>query len=378
MIFRRALLRELTTNAIYVFVVLVALFIAQVLVKLIGAASAGSLPTDALLPMVGFRIITLLAPLIVISAFVAILLTLSRSWRDSEMAIWMSSGQSLMSWIRPVLTFALPMLSIAMVLSTALSPWAERRSNEFKRILEARDELSILAPGLFQELRKNKQVYFVEGVNLIDGTIKNVFVFADDPNGQWLVRALRGFLYQDTSGDRYVILENGNRVRHSGAKAGPNEYEFASFERYGVRMTGNEVKDDPLEERARDTATLLREGTPTGLGQVFYRLSVPIAGIALALLAIPLAYVNPRLGRSINLIIAILLLMISLNVMNIVQAQIDQRRIGLLPALAAFHLSLAAVVIAVFYYRYRGATLRWRRRDAPTPALAPPGNGSER
>ena len=55
--------------------------------------------------------------------------------------------------------------------------------------------------------------------------------------------------------------------------------------------------------------------------------SVPIAGIALALLAIPLAYVNPRLKRSINLIIAILLLMISLNVMNIIQAQIDQQRI---------------------------------------------------
>ena len=105
MIFRRALLRELTINAIYVFVVLVAIFVAQILVKLIGAASAGSLPTEALMPLVGFRIITLLAPLVVVSTFVAILLTLSRSWRDSEMAIWMSSGQSLLSWIRPVMMF---------------------------------------------------------------------------------------------------------------------------------------------------------------------------------------------------------------------------------------------------------------------------------
>ena len=110
MIFRRALLRELTTNAIFVFVVLVAIFLAQIFVKLIGAASAGSVPIDALVPLVGFRIVTLLAPLIVIATFIAVLLTLSRAWRDSEMAIWMSSGQSLMSWVRPVLTFALPLL----------------------------------------------------------------------------------------------------------------------------------------------------------------------------------------------------------------------------------------------------------------------------
>ena len=369
MIFRRALLRELTTNAIYVFVVLVAILVTQFLITLIGAASAGSLPTDGLIPLVGFRLISQLPPLIVIAMFVAILLTLSRGWRDSEMAIWMSSGQSLLSWVRPVLTFALPMLTIAMVLSTVLSPWAERRSIEYRRILEARDELSVLAPGLFQELRKTRQVYFVEGVNLIDGTIKNVFVFADDPNGQWLVRALQGFLYQDKTGDRYVILEKGNRVKHTSATAGPNEYEFASFDRYGIRMTGNEVKDDPLEERAKDTLALLQEGTPSGLGQVFYRLSVPIAGIALALLAIPLAYVNPRLGRSINLIIAILLLMISLNVMNIIQAQIDQQRIGLLAALLSFHLSLALLVVAVFYYRYRGAVFLWRGRTS-SPATA--------
>jgi lipopolysaccharide export system permease protein len=372
MIFRRALLRELTTNAIFVFVVLVAIFVAQILVKLIGAASAGSLPTEALMPLVGFRVITLLAPLIVVSVFVAILLTLSRSWRDSEVAIWMSSGLSLLAWIRPVMLFAAPALLVSLALSTLLSPWAERRSVEYRRVLEARDELSIVAPGIFQELRKKRQVYFVEGVNLIDGKIKNVFVFSDDPAGPSLVRAEQGFLYQDASGDRYVILENGHRVKHVSVKATANEYELASFERYGIRMTGNDVKDDPLEERAKETMTLIKEATPSGLGQVFYRLSVPIAGVTLALLAIALAYVNPRLGRSVNLIIAILLLMSTLQLMNVMQTQIDRQVIGLPMALLVFHGVLGLVVSAVFYRRYRGVVFGVRRvRDkAPTVATA--------
>jgi lipopolysaccharide export system permease protein len=124
-------------------------------------------------------------------------------------------------------------------------------------------------------------------------------------------------------------------------------------------MNAVEVRDDPFEERATDTRTLLEKGTPSAHGWVFFRLSVPLVGLSLALLAIPLAYVNPRLGRSINLIIAILLLMITLNLINIVQAQIGRQAIGLVAALLVFHLSLALGIAAFYYRRYRGAVYVW-------------------
>jgi lipopolysaccharide export system permease protein len=240
-----------------------------------------------------------------------------------------------------------------------LSPWAEKRSAEYRRILEARDELSLLAPGIFQEMRRNRQVYFVESVDLLNGKIKNVFVFADDPNGQWLTRAEQGFILTDERGDRYVVLENGRRVRRSGVQTQPTEYEFARFERYGVRMNASEVRDDPLEERATGTLALIDKGTPSGMGWVFYRLSVPLAGFFLALLAIPLAYVNPRLGRSINLIVAILLLMTTLNIMNIAQTRISDGKISFVAAMLLFHSVLASIVFVVFYRRYRGTVFVW-------------------
>ena len=77
--------------------------------------------------------------------------------------------------------------------------------------------------------------------------------------------------------------------------------------------------------------------------------------------------VNPRLGRSVNMILAILLAMISLNLLNIMQAQIDKQAIGLPAALIVFHGALALAVAAVFYRRFRGAVFRSRSRQ--------PGNG---
>ncbi len=360
-------------NATYVFVVLVAIVMTQFIVRLIGQASSGALPTDGLLPLVGFRLIGQLPPLMVIAVFISTLLTLSRGWRDSETPIWMSAGQSLVAWIRPVLTFAIPLLLVAASLSLFLSPWAEKKSVEFRRILDARDDLAVLAPGLFQERRRDKQVFFIESTDLVRGNIKNVFVFADDPNGAWVTRAREGRVIQDEQGDRYVVLDDGKRVRRSGANAALNEYELASFARYGIRMNAAEVKNDPLEERATDTLALVDRGTPSAYSWLFYRISVPLAGLFLALLAIPLAYVNPRMGRSLNLIFAILLLMITLNLMNIMQAKISTESIGFYSALFLFHGVLALFVFGFYYRRYRGAISLWpwQRASAFSSASKP-------
>ncbi|MCS6996942.1 MAG: LPS export ABC transporter permease LptF [Casimicrobiaceae bacterium] len=364
MIFRRALLRELTVTAIYVFLVLVAIVVTQFLVRLIGAASTGALPSEGLAPLVGLRLIAQLPPLIVIALFISVLLTLSRAWRDSEMVIWMVSGQSLTTWIRPVLLFSLPLLMLATVLSTYLSPWAERRSIEFRRMLEARDELSALAPGIFQEMRRSKQVYFIERVDLLDGRIRDVFVFAEAPDGLWVTRAEQGAIVTSSDGERYVVLHNGQRVRLLHAPDGKTvQWEYARFDRYGIRLSSNEVADSPLSERARDTLSLLRDGRPTALAWVFYRVSIPLAGLSLVILAVPLAYVNPRLGRSINLIIAVLLLMTALNFITILQTQIERERIGLVAALLLFHGTLAALALGLFYRRFRGAVFGVRRRQ---------------
>ncbi|HBZ59247.1 MAG TPA: LPS export ABC transporter permease LptF, partial [Sutterella sp.] len=47
--------------------------------------------------------------------------------------------------------------------------------------------------------------------------------------------------------------------------------------------------------------------TPINNAQILWRLCWPIASAVLALLAIPLSYTNPRQGRSISLVVAVLL-----------------------------------------------------------------------
>ena len=100
--------------------------------------------------------------LLAVALFLTVLLTLSRWYRDSEMVVWFTSGQSLTACLKPILLFSAPFLVAIILLSLFLSPWAEQRKIEYERQLESRDELSIISPGLFREFRRAGDEGYVE------------------------------------------------------------------------------------------------------------------------------------------------------------------------------------------------------------------------
>src|SRR5919106_3206743 len=109
MIFRTSLLRELVTVAAGAFLVLLGISLTTSFVRLLGQAATGSITSTAVVTLLGFSSVNYLPVLLSLTLFIAVLLTLSRSYRDSEMVVWFSSGMSLLRWVRPVLVFALPL-----------------------------------------------------------------------------------------------------------------------------------------------------------------------------------------------------------------------------------------------------------------------------
>src|SRR4026209_1994061 len=122
MIFLRTLLREFANLATAVFLSLFLIALTTRLVRLLGQAAGGKIPSDAVVAFLGFFALNAPPVLLSLTLFITVLLTLTRSYRDSEMVIWFSAGLSLTAWIRPVLTFALPLVALIATLRLALSP----------------------------------------------------------------------------------------------------------------------------------------------------------------------------------------------------------------------------------------------------------------
>ena len=235
------------------------------------------------------------------------LLTLTRWYRDSEMIVWFTAGQSLAAWLKPILWFAAPFLVAILALSLFLSPWAERRKLEFERQLESRDELALLSPGLFREFKRAKLVVFVESVNTFDGTIRNVFLQSTDTSKDETTVARIARLEERPNGDRFIVLEDGRRYE---GKPGALDYRIIEFEKLGRRIEPAEARALPTSRKAIPTETLLASSGDSSASELFWRISVPILALVLTLLAIPLGHVNPRMGRSFNLLAAAFLYML--------------------------------------------------------------------
>jgi lipopolysaccharide export system permease protein len=364
MIFRRSLVRELTLTAVGLFLVLAAILFTNLVLRLIARAAGGTVAPEGIVALLGFNALFYLNILLTVALFLTVLLTLTRWYRDSEMIVWFTAGQSLTAWLKPILLFAAPFLAAILALSLFLSPWAERRKLEFERQLEAREEIALLAPGLFREFKRAKLVVFVESVNTFDGTIRNVFLQSTDPEREETTVARIARLEEMENGDRFIVLEDGRRYE---GKPGSLDYRIIEFEKLGRRIEPAEARNLPASRKAIPTETLLATDAPLERSELFWRISVPILALVLTVLAIPLGQVNPRMGRSFNLLSAAFLYMVYSNGLNIIQSLIAQGKLDFWVGLIVPH--ALAIALTALLFAYRMGLVGARPSRAARPAL---------
>lgn len=360
MIFHRALKREMMHSLAGILTALFAILLSTQLVRLLGQAAAGRVAPEAVAALLGFTSLGYLPTLLSLSIFLAVLLTLARSYRDSEMLVWMSSGLPLTAWIRPVMGFALPFVVLIAVTAFFLAPWAVSRSDAYREQVSARSEANQASPGMFREASSGQRVVFVEDVSEQSGAVKNVFVSMVKDGKHGVVMAERGYPRVEANGDRFMILENGRRYE---VVPGELKHRVVEFERFAFRIEEREVRDVEKTPRNQTLVELVQDGRPKAYGELAYRIATPLSALILALLAIPLSFVNPRAGRSANLIFAVLIFAIYKNMTSISQAWIAQGKVSFFMGWWLPHASALLVLLILLVWRMGGSSL-FRRRGA--------------
>lgn len=356
MIFRASLMRELVTTTAASFAVLLGISLTTQLVRLLGQAASGQITSTGVVALLGFSLLGYLPILLSVALFVAVLMTLSRSYRDSEMVVWFSCGQGLTRWIKPVMSFAWPLILAIAALSLLLSPWAVEKAEEFRRQMDSRDDVAQVTPGVFHESRRADRVYLVEEVAGKPNLVANVFVSSNQHGKLGVMVAQSGFQEIAQNGDRFLVLLNGRRYE---GEPGSPEYKIFEFERYAMRIETAEAVVRAPTTKTLSTWALLREPTPRNLGELSWRIGLPVSALILCLLAIPLSFVNPRAGRSMNIVLAILVYMIYSNSLSIMQASIAQSRVHVATGMWGMHLLMAVILVVMFYRRLSVFSL-WR------------------
>jgi lipopolysaccharide export system permease protein len=158
------------------------------------------------------------------------------------------------------------------------------------------------------------------------------------------------------------VLEDGYRYELNPGEA---EMQRTGFNRHGVRLPASGEPTPSDRREALPTQVLLASGEPADYAELHWRLAMPLGGLFLALVAVPLARTSPRQGRYGRLFLGIVVYLVYSNLLATGQVWIERGQVA--PSLGLWwcHGLLLSLTLGLLFVQ-TGGWRRWfvRRRSS--------------
>jgi lipopolysaccharide export system permease protein len=366
MLFDSTLRRELARNFGGTLVVILTIVLTIMFIRNLGQAALGRIAPQDIVLLLAYIGLGHLSTLLALSLFIAVVATLSRMYRGSEMTIWFASGVPLRRFVRPVLRTSWPVLLVIALLSLFVWPWQNERSALLKDQFERRSDLSRIAPGQFQSSADGQRTFFFEGGASEPSSGRNVLIVTSHGDVESVTSARSGAILNEGE-SRVLTLNKGQRNEQNAVNG---DKSVARFETYSVQAGERALEGAGASlPRALPTATLLRDPTPLNRAELVWRVGLILAAANMLLLGIGIAASNPRHASNWNLLFALLAFFAYYNLINLSQAWVGSGRISVGVALGVGHGGVLVLSLALLWWRENGmrrvaVTRRRRRRRA--------------
>ena len=347
-----------------VLVVLLVIMIANVLARSLSQVTDGAIAADMLLLFVAIKTISLLVTLIPLALYLGILLAHGRFYRDNEMAVMQACGVSWLDILRPTAAVGLVGVVTIGLLTVFVAPWSARYEEVLQQRLREQSALALLTPGRFVESGDGGVVLFVREGSPDRTQFNDVFMYRARENAPPAVDSARFATYQrdEGSGNEYLVLSEGQT---SVGRAGEADFTVTEFRRQGVLRPREDGDGPRLRLKGKSLAQLWGTGDPADQAELQWRVSIPLAALLLALLAVPLAYTSPREGRFGKIGIAILVYIPYANFLVLMRKWIAAGTVPAWIGLWPVHLLVALLIVWLLGRRvgWRWLRVRGQRGD---------------
>jgi len=315
--------KELLTSFLSVIFVLLIIVLSTEMVHLLRWVTEGIIPTTVFFPYLINSFFEFTVILIPLSLLMGILLAFGRLYHDSEMAAIMSAGIGPMRWYRPLMLVALPITLLLLVLLMFVQPAISHQRALIKAEVRSQVELDTLMVGQFNRANKGGGVLFLESENKKKHQIENVFFQQHRENKSYIDLAASTSSYYDTDGQRYMMMHDGT---HYIGNPGEADFKIIKYKDYGIFINKKPVKAR-LSEKTKSVFELWSSTNPLYQAELQWRITIPIATIIVAIMALPLSEVKPRSGRYAKLAAALILYLIYSNLLGVGKTWIMQEKV---------------------------------------------------
>lgn len=301
-------MRETLKSQLAILFILLLIFFCQKLVRILGAAADGEIPTNLVLSLLGLGVPEMAQLILPLSLFLGLLMTLGKLYTESEITVMHACGLSRAVLIKAAMVLALFTGIIAAVNVMWAGPWSSRHQDQVLADAKANPGMAALAQGQFQQATDGNSVLFIEGVE--GNRFHNVFLAQIRPKGNArpsVVVADSGQLSQHKDGSQVVTLNTGTRFEGT---AMLRDFRITDFQNYQAIIGHQTVALDPSDTEQMDMRTLFNTDNPRASAELHWRLTLIFTVVMMALMVVPLSVVNPRQGRVLSMLPAMLLYLV--------------------------------------------------------------------
>ena len=318
------------------------------------------IPIKELMPLVGFNMIRDVPIILSLSLFLAIIVSISQLYKNSEAVVMNSIGMGDKNFINSIQPVVYLTFIIIFSLTIFAVPWAKEQKSFAEDETVNASEFSFITEGKFESFKNGEIVFYASESSSTDTVgeqnMEEIFIYALDNDNPIIVLASEAKKYTNAeSKSTYLRLKNG--VRYEGLP-GDENINILNFEQYDLEIVSGEVQKSisnfsEIEEQS--TIDLFKKLGPLENAELQWRISQPISVLILSIFGVLLGKSSPRTGKGINLIIGVVVFMLYNNGLLVAKSSIESGELNPFIGMWSVHISL--IIVLLFFYQYREGKL---------------------
>ena len=314
------------------------------------------IPVIELAPLIGYNMVRDFPIILTLSLFLAIILSISQLYKNSEAIVMNSVGLSernFIGFIQPVVIFSFILI---FCLTIFIVPWAKQQKSLAEDKTVNASEFSFITEGRFESF-KNGEIVFYAAESLITDSdqeqdMEEIFIYSTGSGSPIIVLANEAKKYTDAqSKSVYLRLKDG--IRYEGLP-GDKNINVTNFDLYDLEIVSGKVQKSLISfseiEEIR-SIDLLSQGNLLANAEMQWRFSQPISILLLSVFGVFLGKSSPRTGKGINLIIGVVVFMLYNNGLLVAKNSIESGQLS--PIIGMWSIHLFVLLFLIIFYQFR-------------------------
>ena len=350
------ILRNLITLFLAIIFILGLVVFGNQFVLMVQESIERGIPIQELMPLVSFNMIRDVPLILTLSLFLAIVITISRLYKNSEAIVMNSLGLGDKHFIVFIQPLVIASFLIIFFLTIYAVPWAKQQKNIMEEETNNASEFSFITEGEFEQFKQGEIVFYTSKSKTLDTVgaqnMEEIFIYASDNGKPVIVLASEAIKYIDPQNNStYLSLKDG--VRYQGIPSNKNK-NILNFDLYDLEIVSGELQKSVAiysKIEGKSTLELLKQGGVLANAELQWRISQPITVLILSVIGVFLGKASPRGGKGINLLIGIVVFMIYYNSLLAAKSAIELGQINSILGLWVVH--FLVILLLILFYKLR-------------------------